>query len=80
MAPLAGLEPEKKWLWGNVGTFVYRHGEHFYNFKSLRSSKDKFDPVWQPKYPITPGGLKLPVIFSNLKALIGGSLKKVIAG
>jgi phosphatidylglycerol lysyltransferase len=80
MVPLAGLEPEKiESLWGNIGTFVYRHGEHFYNFKGLRNYKDKFDPVWQPKYLITPGGLKLPVIFSNLTALIGGSLKKVVA-
>jgi phosphatidylglycerol lysyltransferase len=80
MVPLAGLEPEKiASLWRNVGTFVYRHGEHFYNFKGLRSYKDKFDPVWQPKYLISPGGLKLPAIFTNLTALISGGLKQVIS-
>ena len=80
MVPLAGLEPEKiASLWGNIGTFVYRHGEHFYNFRGLRGYKDKFDPVWQPKYLVAPGDLKLPAIFSNLTALIGGSLRKIIA-
>ena len=79
MVPLAGLEQEKAaLLWSNIGTFVYRHGEHFYNFKGLRSYKDKFNPVWQPKYLVTPGGLQLPVIFANLTALIGGGLKRVI--
>jgi len=80
MVPLAGLEPEKvASLWRNIGTFVYRHGEHFYNFKGLRSYKDKFDPVWQPKYLVSPGGLQLPAVFANLTALIGGGLKQVIA-
>jgi phosphatidylglycerol lysyltransferase len=80
MVPLAGLESDKAAsLWGNIGTFVYRHGEHFYNFKGLRSYKDKFNPVWQPQYLVSPGGLQLPVIFANLTALIGGGLKQVIS-
>ncbi|MDH3327795.1 MAG: bifunctional lysylphosphatidylglycerol flippase/synthetase MprF [Desulfobulbaceae bacterium] len=78
MVPLAGLEPEKAAsLWSNIGTFVYRHGEHFYNFKGLRSYKGKFDPLWQPRYIASPGVLQLPTIFANLTALIGGSLKEV---
>jgi len=80
MVPLAGLESEKfASPWGNIGTFIYRHGEHFYNFKGLRSYKDKFDPIWQARYLVTPGGLQLPVIFANLTALIGGSLRRVLA-
>lgn len=80
MVPLAGLESAKvRSLWGNIGTFVYRHGEHFYNFKGLRSYKDKFGPVWQPKYLVFPGGLQLPSVLANLTALIGGNLKKVIS-
>jgi phosphatidylglycerol lysyltransferase len=78
MVPLAGLEPGKAAsFWSNIGTFVYRHGEHFYNFKGLRSYKDKFDPQWQPRYLASPGSLRLPSIFTNLTALIGGSLKDV---
>lgn len=78
MIPLAGLEPDMtSSLWRNIGTFVFRHGEHFYNFKGLRSYKDKFAPVWQSKYLVFPGGLQLPSVLANLTALIGGDLKKV---
>ncbi|MEJ2688663.1 MAG: phosphatidylglycerol lysyltransferase domain-containing protein, partial [Deltaproteobacteria bacterium] len=78
MAPLAGLERQKvASLWRNIGTFVYRHGEHFYNFQGLREYKDKFDPVWEPKYLAYPQAFSLPAIFINLSALIGGGLKGI---
>jgi len=78
MVPLAGLEPGKAAsLWSNIGTFVYRHGEHFYNFKGLRNYKDKFAPLWQPRYLVSPGVLQLPAVFANLATLIGGGLKEV---
>jgi phosphatidylglycerol lysyltransferase len=78
MVPLAGLEPERvSSLWSNLGTFVYRHGEHFYNFKGLRSYKDKFNPTWQPRYLVAPGGFQLPMIFANLSSLISGGLKEI---
>ena len=46
MAPLAGLERHPLApAWHRVGNFVFRHGEHFYNFDGLRRYKAKFDPV-----------------------------------
>ena len=79
MAPLAGLEHRRiAPLWSNIGAFVYRHGEHFYNFRGLREYKDKFNPVWEPKYLVCPGGLHLPAIVASLAALIGGGLKGVL--
>ncbi|MBU0966994.1 MAG: bifunctional lysylphosphatidylglycerol flippase/synthetase MprF [Proteobacteria bacterium] len=79
MAPLAGLEYRRiSPLWSNIGAFVYRHGEHFYNFKGLREYKDKFDPVWEPRYLVFPAGYHLPVIFANLTSLISGGLKGVL--
>lgn len=79
MAPLAGLEHRRiASLWSNIGAFVYRHGEHFYNFKGLREYKDKFDPVWEPRYLISPGGFHLPAILANLTTLISGGLKGVL--
>ena len=78
MAPLAGLERQKvATLWSNIGAFVYRHGEHFYNFQGLRDYKDKFDPSWEAKYLAYPQAFSLPAIFVNLTALIGGSLKGI---
>lgn len=37
MAPISGLEDrELAPLWHRLGTFIFRHGEHFYNFQGLR--------------------------------------------
>jgi len=80
MAPLSGLENRALApLWSRLGAFVFRHGEDFYNFQGLRQYKDKFDPVWQPKYLACPGGMVLPHILANLAALISGGVKEIIA-
>jgi len=80
MAPLAGL-PSRAIapLWTRVGALAYRFGENFYNFQGLRQYKDKFDPVWQPIYIASPGGLALPRILTNLATLISGGLRGVFA-
>ncbi len=56
MAPLAGLEQHPLApAWHRVGNFVFRYGEHFYNFEGLRRYKTKFRPVWEPRYLVGPG-------------------------
>ena len=56
MAPLAGLEESPVApLWSSSGRFVYGHGETFYNFKGLRTYKEKFHPEWEPHYLAYPG-------------------------
>jgi phosphatidylglycerol lysyltransferase len=80
MAPLAGLENRTLGtMWSRVGALTYRLGENFYNFQGLRQYKDKFDPVWEPMYIASPGGLALPRILTNLAALISGGLRGVIS-
>ena len=80
MAPLAGLEPRPLApLWNRVGAAVFRLGEHFYNFQGLREYKDKFQPVWEPRYLAGPGGLALPRVLTHIATLVGGGLKGVIA-
>ncbi len=71
MAPLSGLDvgPLAP-LWNRLGTLVFRHGEHFYNFQGLRQYKEKFHPQWEPKYLASPGGLRLPRILANVASLI----------
>ncbi len=79
MAPLSGLENhELAPLWNKMASLIYTHGEHFYNFQGLRQYKNKFDPVWKPKYLACPGGLALPRVLTNVTALISGGLKGVI--
>ena len=80
MAPLSGLENRSLGtLWNRVGALAYRFGEDYYNFQGLRQYKEKFDPVWEPKYLASPGGLALPRILTNLAALIAGGLRGVVA-
>ena len=80
MAPLSGFEDRSLApLWNRLGAFVFRHGEHFYNFQGLRQYKDKFDPEWEPKYIALPGGLALPHILANVASLVSGGIKGVVA-
>ena len=79
MAPLAGLETRPLApLWNRVAAYIYRHGEHFYNFQGLRQYKDKFDPEWEGRYLAYPGGFALPRILVNIASLISGGLVKII--
>ncbi len=71
LAPTAEFENQSlALLWDHVGGLVFRHGEHFHKFEGLRQFKQEFDPVWEPKYLASPGGLALPIILANLKAVI----------
>jgi phosphatidylglycerol lysyltransferase len=80
MAPLAGLEHHPLApAWHRVGNFVFRHGEHFYNFEGLRRYKAKFDPKWEPKYLVTRGGIALPRVLIDVSVLIAGGVKELLA-
>lgn len=73
MAPLAGLENRALApLWNRVGALVFHHGQHFYNFAGLREYKNRFDPVWRPRYLASPAGLALPSVVANLITLVSG--------
>jgi len=78
MAPLSGLEHHPLApAWHRIGSFVFRHGEHFYNFEGLRRYKAKFNPVWESKYLASPGGLTLPRVLLDVSALIAGGMKEL---
>jgi phosphatidylglycerol lysyltransferase len=79
MAPLSGLvDREFSPMWNRVGAFVYRHGEHFYNFEGLRDYKEKFHPEWRPRYLATPGRSALPRVIMDLTTLIAGSSRRIV--
>ncbi|MBS0395198.1 MAG: DUF2156 domain-containing protein, partial [Proteobacteria bacterium] len=79
MAPLSGLENRALApLWHRMGSFLYRHGESFYNFEGLRRYKQKFDPEWEPRYLASPGGLALARVLIDVSTLISGGLKEMI--
>ncbi len=79
MAPLSGFEHHRLApLWNRLGALLFRHGEHFYHFRGLREFKEKFDPVWQPRYLAAPGGLLTPVVLSGIASLVSGGVTGVV--
>jgi len=80
MAPLSGLEAHPLApAWHRVGNFIFRHGEHFYNFEGLRRYKGKFDPLWEPRYLVARGGIALPRVLIDVSTLIAGGVKELFA-
>lgn len=79
VAPLSGLDHHPLApAWRRAGNFVFRHGEHFYNFEGVRRYKAKFDPVWTPRYLVTPGGLALPAVLADVSVLIAGGVGRLL--
>lgn len=79
MAPLSGLE--QHYLapaWHRIGNFVFDVGEQFYNFEGLRRYKQKFQPVWEPRYLAAPGGLALPWVLLDVATVIAGGRKEIL--
>jgi len=64
-------------LWARAGNFLFEHGTRFYNFQGLRAYKDKFDPVWEPRYLVYPGGLALLRICADVSALVSGGYRRI---
>ncbi|MEZ4417074.1 MAG: bifunctional lysylphosphatidylglycerol flippase/synthetase MprF [Gemmatimonadota bacterium] len=79
MAPFAGMETHRLApAWQRMGAALFRYGEHFYNFQGLHDYKEKFSPVWEPRYLAAPPGLGLPKILTDATALISGGLRGAV--
>jgi phosphatidylglycerol lysyltransferase len=79
MAPLSGLEEHALApAWHKIGRMVQRYGEMFYPFEGLRKYKEKFLPVWRPRYLAAPHGLGMAGALLDVTALISGGVGKVL--
>jgi phosphatidylglycerol lysyltransferase len=78
MAPLSGLPISSTApLWARAANLLYTRGEALYNFQGLRAYKDKFDPIWEPRYLVYPGGLSLPRVLADVSALVAGGYLRI---
>jgi phosphatidylglycerol lysyltransferase len=79
MAPLSGFgkRPAAP-FWNQLASLIYRHGEHFYNFQGLRQYKEKFRPVWEPRYLASPGGMAQYRVLADVSSLVSGGIKGVV--
>ena len=76
VAPLAGVAPAPlSTRWGQIAALICRHGDRFYNFQGLRAFKNKFNPVWEPRYFVSSGALGPFVALADAVALIGAGAK-----
>ena len=73
IAPLSGIEARRlSPIWARASAFLYRHGDSFYGFEGLRAYKDKFSPVWEPRYIAGLHGVGLARSLIDLQTLVGG--------
>jgi phosphatidylglycerol lysyltransferase len=79
MAPLSGLEEHALApTWHKLGRLVQRYGETFYHFEGLRKYKEKFLPVWRPRYLAASGKFAVAGAMLDVTALISGGLPKAL--
>jgi phosphatidylglycerol lysyltransferase len=53
--------------------YIYNNVNRFYNFRGLHAFKEKFHPIWSPRYLIYPGPSNLPAVSVALfRATYGG--------
>ena len=72
LAPLSGIEGRRLApLWAKAASMLFHHGERFYGFKGLRAYKQKFAPIWEPRYIAAPHGVGLIKAMHDLNRLIG---------
>lgn len=78
MAPLAGIR--KKPLssrWHLIAALLWEHGSPIYNFRGLRSFKNKFRPVWEPRYLAASGAAGPFISLADVAMLASGYKKRL---
>jgi phosphatidylglycerol lysyltransferase len=75
-APLSGFESHRLApVWHRLGSFLYEHGEQFYQFEGLRRFKQKFDPTWSPEYLAISGRLNAARVLYEVSLLVSRGAK-----
>ena len=75
MAPLAGLDDRPLApIMSRVGNLLFERGEEIYNFQGVRRYKDKYDPLWQPRYIAAPHKWTIPLLMAEVGLLSSGGM------
>jgi lysylphosphatidylglycerol synthetase-like protein (DUF2156 family) len=75
MAPLAGLEHRPLApIMSRVGSLLFERGEEIYNFQGVRRFKDKYDPVWSPRYIAAARKWAIPLLLADVGLLSSGGV------
>jgi phosphatidylglycerol lysyltransferase len=78
MAPLAGLEDRPLApIMSRVGRLMFERGEEIYNFRGVHRFKDKYDPVWLPRYIAAPNKWAIPILLADVGLLSSGGMSGI---
>ncbi len=70
MAPLAGIaRTPLSSRWHRIAALLWEHGGAIYNFRGLRSFKNKFRPSWEPRYLAASGAIGPFISLAEVAAL-----------
>ncbi len=73
MAPLAGIaRAPLSSRWHRMAGLLWEHGGPIYNFRGLRSFKNKFRPAWEPRYLAASGAIGPFISLADVAALANG--------
>ena len=72
MAPLAGMaRTPLSSRWHRIAGLLWEYGGAIYNFRGLRSFKNKFRPSWEPRYLAASGAIGPFISLADVAALAG---------
>ncbi len=75
MAPLSGLEDRPLApILSRVGRLLFERGEDIYNFQGVRRYKDKYDPLWSPRYIAATRKWAIPIVLADVGLLSSGGV------
>jgi phosphatidylglycerol lysyltransferase len=75
MAPLSGLEDRPLApIMSRVGNLLFERGEEIYNFQGVRRYKDKYEPLWQPRYLAAPRKWAIPLLMAEVGLMSSGGV------
>jgi phosphatidylglycerol lysyltransferase len=57
-----------------VGRLLFERAEDIYNFQGVRRYKDKYDPVWAPRYIAAARKWAIPILMADVGLLSSGGV------
>lgn len=76
MAPLSGIRVSAVTpVWNPIMLAVRGAGKRYYNFQGQRGFKEWFYPQWEPRYLVSPGGARRPVVVVSIASLVSSGLR-----
>ncbi len=79
IAPLSGVgESRYARAQERVAHLAFRYGNRFYNYKGLRTFKDKFHPEWRGVYLAYPFNMRAARLLIDIAALIAGGYRAIL--